>query len=165
VTNVVATNERGIMSATESSDVRTLPAVHGQFGQTLAFAERTLSSILRAHLAGRDTTPEVWYALQLIATRGPRYPRAELSEVLEGSPNLDAESTRELLGQLETDGLIEGDTAVDLTPDGQAFHRSLRAYIAGPTARLLGQFDLKDVETTVRTLRAVTERALEEPYE
>ena len=38
-------------------------------------------------------------------------------------------------------------------------HRSLREYIAGPTARLLGEFDLADVETTVRTLRAITERA------
>jgi hypothetical protein len=41
-------------------------------------------------------------------------------------------------------------------------HRSLREYIAGPTARLLGQFPAKDVETTMRTLQAITERAKEE---
>ena len=38
-------------------------------------------------------------------------------------------------------------------------HRSLREYIAGPAAELLGQLELADVETTVRTLRAVTAAA------
>ena len=47
------------------------PPVYGQFGQALGLAERTLSANLRAHLAERDTEPETWYALQLIATRGP----------------------------------------------------------------------------------------------
>lgn len=45
----------------------TAPPVFGQFGQTLAFAERTLSATLRGHLAQRDTQPETWYALRLIA--------------------------------------------------------------------------------------------------
>ena len=40
-------------------------------------------------------------------------------------------------------------------------YRSLRAYIAGPTAELLGQFTAGDVETTVRTLQAITARAAE----
>jgi hypothetical protein len=43
-----------------------------------------------------------------------------------------------------------------------ALDRSLREYIAGPTARLLGQFDVAAIETTIRTLRAITERAEEE---
>jgi DNA-binding MarR family transcriptional regulator len=137
----------------------TTPAAFAQFGQALAFAERTLTATLRAHLAERDTAPETWYALQLIATRGPGLDRAALSRDLEGSPNLDADSTRELLARLQDDGLIRGDANVDLTAAGEAVHRSLREYIAGPTARLLGQFDPDDVETTVRTLRAITERA------
>jgi hypothetical protein len=48
----------------------TTPESFGQFGQTLAFAERALTAVLRRHLAERQTTPETWYALQLIATRG-----------------------------------------------------------------------------------------------
>jgi hypothetical protein len=150
------------MATVEEPDPRTLPAVYGQFGQALAFAERTLTAILRDHLAKRDATPEVWYALQLIATRGPRYPRTELSAILEGSPDLDAESTRELLRQLEAEGLIAGEAAVDLTVDGEALHRSLREYIADPTVRLLSQFDIGDIETTVRTLQAITVCASEE---
>jgi DNA-binding MarR family transcriptional regulator len=131
------------------------------FGQTLAFAERTLSAGLRQHLAERGTTPETWYALQLIATRGPGLSREALTSDLEGSRALNADSTRELLARLEAEGLIRGDAEVDLTAAGEALHRSLREYIAGPTAQLLGQFDRDDIETTMRTLQAITERAAE----
>jgi DNA-binding MarR family transcriptional regulator len=132
------------------------------FGQTLAFAERTLTATLRQHLAERGTTPETWYALQLIATRGPGLAREELSEDLEGSRTMTADSTRELLARLEAEGLIRGDAEIDLTVEGEALHRSLREYIAGPTAQLLGQFDADDVATTIRTLQAITARAEEE---
>lgn len=140
----------------------TPPAVYGQFGRALAFAERTLTATLREHLAKRGTEPETWYALQLVATRGPGLARTELGHVLEGSPNLDAQSTRELLARLEDEGLLRGDANVDLTPEGVELHRDLREYISGPTATLLGQFPLADVETTVRTLQAITERASQE---
>jgi len=138
------------------------PPVYGQFGQALAFAERTLTATLRAHLAQRDVEPETWYALQLVATRGPGLDREELSRDLAGSPRLDADSTRALLARLESDGLITGEARVDLTPAGVTLHRSLREYIAVPTTRLLGQFELEDVETTVRTLQEITRRAAAE---
>jgi Mn-dependent DtxR family transcriptional regulator len=133
-----------------------------QFGQTLAFAERTLTAVLRRHLAERQTTPETWYALQLIATRGPGLEREALSRDLEGSPNLNSDSTRELLARLEAEGLIRGDAELDLTAEGEALHRSLRESIAGPRNQLLSQFEVDDVETTVRTLQAITERATEQ---
>ena len=140
----------------------TPPAVFGQFGQTLAFAEQTLTVALREHLAQRGTKPETWYALQLIATRGPGLSRQALSQQLERSRNLNADSTRELLARLETEGLIRGGTNVDLTAQGEALHRSLREYVAGPATRLLSQFDIHDIETTVRTLQAITKRAAED---
>ena len=140
----------------------TPPVVFGQFGRTLAFAERALTATLRQHLAARQTTPETWYALQLIATRGPGLAREALSADLEGSRTLNADSTRELLARLEAEGLIGGDANLDLTPEGETLHRSLRDYIAGPTVRLLSQFDIDDIETTVRTLQAITKRAEEE---
>ena len=58
------------------------PAIYGQFGQALGLAERTLSAILRDHLAQRNTVPEAWYTLRLLATRGPGYPRADLTHLL-----------------------------------------------------------------------------------
>ena len=118
--------------------------------------------MLRRHLAERQTEPETWYALQLIATRGPGLAREALSADLEGSRTLNADSTRELLARLQADGLIRGDAELDLTPEGEALHRSLREYIAGPRNRLLSQFDVDDVETTIRTLQAITARAEEE---
>ena len=136
----------------------TAPPIYGQFGQALAFAERSLTSVLSAHLAERNTEPETWYALQLIATRGPGVARDELSDVLEASPNLDADSTRALLAGLQADGLIEGDAHVDLTPEGTALHRSLREYVLRPTTELLSQFELEDIETTVRTLQGIRDR-------
>ena len=93
---------------------------------------------------------------------GPGLDREALSRDLEGSPTLDADSTRELLARLEADGLIRGDAEVDLTTAGEAVHRSLRESIAGPRNQLLSQFDVEDVETTVRTLQAITARAEEQ---
>ena len=140
----------------------TQPDAFAQFGQTLAFAERALTAVLRRHLAERQTTPETWYALQLVATRGPGLDRGALSRDLEGSPTLDADSTHALLARLEADGLIRGDAEVDLTTAGAAVHRSLRESIAGPRNRLLSQFEVEDIETTVRTLQAITARAEEQ---
>ena len=126
----------------------TTPAVFGQFGQALAFAEQTLTTSLHEHLAERGTKPETWYALQLLAARGPGLSRQELSNGLERSRTLNADSTRELLERLEAEGLIRGDTHVDLTAEGAALHRSLREYIAGPTVRLLSS-----ISTTSRRHR------------
>jgi DNA-binding MarR family transcriptional regulator len=132
------------------------------FGQILANAEQTLTATLRRHLAERDVEPETWYVLQVVTRRGPALDRQTLSTELEGSRTLNPDTTRELLARMEAEGLIRGDAVVDLTAEGEALHRSLREYIAGPTARLLGQFPAEDVETTVRTLQAITERAKEE---
>ncbi|HEY1625434.1 MAG TPA: hypothetical protein VGG16_16715 [Streptosporangiaceae bacterium] len=138
------------------------PAIYGQFGQTLAFAERTLTAILSEHLAQRGTTPQTWYALKLIAASGQGVSRQALSSDLERSRNQDAGSVRALLARLEAEGLITGDGHVNLTPQGEERYRDLLEYVSAPTIRLLGQFDLSDVETTIRTMAAITKRAAEE---
>src|SRR5947207_1843163 len=107
----------------------TARAAFVQFGYTLALAERTLTAVLREHLGERDTEPETWYALQLIARRGPALDRKELSDELAGSRTLNADSTRELLARLEADGLTRGDREIELTAQGRALHRSLSEYI------------------------------------
>jgi DNA-binding MarR family transcriptional regulator len=140
----------------------TPPAVFAQFGQTLAFAERTLTAVLREHLAQRDAAPETWYVFQLVSSRGPDYSREALTSDLAGSRSLDAASAPELLARLEAEGLIRGDTHVELTARGEELHRSLRDHVLAGTARLLGQFDIGDIETTVRTMKAITQRAAEE---
>lgn len=140
----------------------TPPAVFAQFGQTLAFAERALTAVLREHLAERDTTPETWYVFQLASSRGPEFSREALISDLAGSRRLDAASARELLARLEAEGLVRGATHVELTAKGEELFRGLREHVLAGTARLLGQFDIGDIETTVRTMRAITQRATEE---
>ena len=139
-----------------------LPAAYVEFGQTLAFTERTLTTVLRSRLAQRNVEPETWYALKLVATGGPQVARSSLVQDLEGSRGLDANSVVALLARLANDGLITGGDAVELTDDGTAMFKSLRDHVLGATAELLGQFDLRDVETTVRTLKAITQRTQEE---
>jgi DNA-binding MarR family transcriptional regulator len=138
------------------------PAVYGQFGFTLGLAERTLTAVLRDHLAQRGVEPETWYALRLIAAGGPGLPREELTTELASSRTLNADTALEVIARLEAEGLIRGDSEIDLTTEGEALFRSLREYIAGPAIRLLSQFDLEDIETTVRTLQAIAERARSE---
>ena len=112
-----------------------VPAAYAQFGYTLAFAERTLTAVLLEHLAERGTEPETWYALQLLARRGPALDRITLSEELASSRTLDADSARELLARLEAAGLIRGGATISLTAEGEALHHSLSEYIAAPRAR------------------------------
>ena len=137
----------------------TAPTVYTQFGYTLALAERTLTAVLQDHLAERGVRPETWYALQLLTVRGPVLDREALAADLASSRALNPDSTRELLARLEAEGLIRGDREIELTDDGRVLHGSLREYVALPRDRLLSQFDVEDIETTVRTLRAIAERA------
>ena len=141
-----------------------LPSAYTEFGQTLAFTERTLTAVLRDHLAQRGVEPETWYALKLVAQGDPHVPRSSLVRDLEGSPRLDRDSTDALLTQLAADGLVAGDDAVQLTEEGRVFFESLRDHVLGATVNLLGQFDLNDVETTVRTCKAIMRRAREEGH-
>jgi len=136
--------------------------VYAEFGQTLAFTERTLTVVLRKHLAQRSVEPETWYALKLVAVGGPHIARSSLLRDLEGSRGLDADSTRVLLDRLATEGLIAGRDSVDLTESGRKLFESLREHVLGATAELLGEFDLRDVETTVRTLKAITQRTVDQ---
>jgi DNA-binding MarR family transcriptional regulator len=140
----------------------TVPSAYAQFGYTLAFAERTLSAVLAEHLAERGTEPETWYALQVLAMHGPALDRTTLSKELAGSRTLNADSARELLARLEAAGLIRGGDMISLTAEGQALHQSLSEYITAPRVRLLSQFSPDDIDTTVRTMQAIAERAAEE---
>jgi hypothetical protein len=64
-----------------------------------------------------------------------------------------------LLDRLEAEGLIRGDAELELTPAGEVQYQSLRDYISGPSVQLLRQFNVDDIETTVRTLQAITAKS------
>jgi DNA-binding MarR family transcriptional regulator len=136
----------------------TIPAA-AEFGYTLAMANDAATAVVRQQLAERGVKPERWGALQLIAKRGPALSRTALSDQLARSRALSADLTRELLAELETNGLIRGDKEIELTPEGQALYRSLNEHITAARDQLLSHLDRNDIETTVHTLQAITERA------
>lgn len=88
--------------------------------------------------------------------------RAALSEELASSRTLNTGSARDLLVRLETAGLTHGDSEISLTAKGRALQHSLSEYITAPRVRLLSQFSIDDIDTTLRTLQAIAERAAEE---
>ena len=135
--------------------------IYGQFGQTLAFAEATLNKILERHLAARGTSPERWYALKFTAQAEP-IARAAVVEGLVAGGKVQPADAEPLLRGLEADGLLEGGDVLSLTDAGRSYFAELRQYVITPTIQLLGQFELSDLQTTVRTLRAITARAREE---
>jgi DNA-binding MarR family transcriptional regulator len=128
-------------------------------GTTVAFAQRALTAALHDHLAKVGTAPGTWYALNSLVLR-PGIGTGALRRELAQAPDVDPSSTSELLDRLASEGLIRLDAdQASLTAEGEAAHRWLRESITGLTAQLLSPFDPNDVETTMRTLRAVTERA------
>jgi hypothetical protein len=138
----------------------TTAALYGRFGYTLAFAERTLTTQLRQHLAERDVKPESWYALRLIAAEGPGLAREALTHELEGSRGLNADSALELLARLEADGLIDGGAELDLTPEGEVLYRSRREYILPvPRPSCSAGLTQPTSRRPVRTLQAIAEQA------
>ncbi len=88
-----------------------LPDAYAEFGQTLAFTERTMTAVLRNHLAERGVEPETWYALKLVAAGAPHLDRSSLLRDLEGSPRIGCGLHPGRVGPIWTPrGLIVGGT-------------------------------------------------------
>lgn len=137
---------------------------YGQFGQTLAFAETALNNILQTHLAARGVPPERWYALKLTAQAEP-VGRAAVIDGLSAGGKVQAVDAEPLLRDLEDDGLLEGGEHLSLTEAGRSYFVQLREYVTTPTNRLLGHFELADIETTIRTLHEITIRAQHQEFD
>jgi hypothetical protein len=56
-------------------------------------------------------------------------------------------------------GPADGDPRIALTAAGDDLQGRIRASLAAGTGELIAPFDPRDVETTIRTLTALTERA------
>ena len=132
--------------------------IYGQFGQTLAVAEATLNKLLERHLATHNTPPNRWYALKLIA-QGEPIARPALVDALAAGGKVQPVDAEPLLRTLTADRLVAGTEFLSLTDAGRRSFEELRQYVIAPTIRLLSQFELADVETTIRTLREITVRA------
>jgi len=108
-----------------------------------------------------DLRAHGWYALKLTAQAEP-VARAAVVDGLAAGGKVQPIEAEPLLRSLEADGLVEGGDVLSLTDAGRSYFGELRQYVLIPTTRLLGQFELVDIETTIRTLREITARAQQE---
>lgn len=137
------------------------------FGQTVGEAQTALKAVLDRVLDEAGTTFDSWVVLNTLATQGPAIAGDELRPNLAQALQTDAGAISDLLERLRSSGLVRLTAAggsregalVELTEEGQVLHRSLRQSVGGASAKLLAGLGPSDLETTIRVLREVTERA------
>jgi hypothetical protein len=127
-------------------------------GQTVALAQQALTRRLHALLADLETEPAHYYALRVVATRGPLSSGA-LDWQLAQAP-VPAQDAADAPAALVAGGLlaVDGDT-VALTAAGTQTLAALAEPIGAFASELLAPLDPEDLATTIRTLQAATERA------
>jgi hypothetical protein len=127
-------------------------------GQTVALAQQALTRRLHALLADLDTEPAHYYALRVVATRGPLSSGA-LDWQLAQAP-VSADAAADALATLVGDRLLalDGDT-VALTDAGTQALARLAEPIGALSRELLAPLDPEDLAVTIRTLQAATARA------
>jgi len=134
-------------------------------GQAVGIAETELTRLLAGVLAQTGTARETYLALQRLSFLGGTPARQAFVLDLSDALALDEPSAAALADSLRTAGLIhdlERDASggvVELTAAGAALQDRLRRSVGRLAAELVAPFDASDIETTIRTLQAVTERA------
>ncbi len=132
-------------------------------GQAIGEAAKATNAVLETLLAEVRTSFLSWVALNVLTTAGPVMPQDALVQRMSGGLNVGAEPVLTTLDELEVARLVtrsdDADAAVELTADGLALHRRIRAGIDQITERLYGDLPPDDLATTGRTLATVTQRA------
>ncbi len=151
-------------SDTSTSDITTTNI--RALGPALGMAERTLTRGLLSVLAETGTPAETWYAFQRLSVFGPAATADAFRRDLSDTMDLDGPAAAALLDGIVAAGLMHevsdpagGDARITLTPAGEDLQRRIRASLAAGTGELIAPFDPEDIETTIRTLNALTERA------
>jgi hypothetical protein len=164
--------------ATETS---TTAASIRALGPALGLAERTLRRGLVSVLAETGTPIQTWYAFQRLSTFASAPAADAFRRDLGESLDLDAAAAAALLDEITAAGLMhevsdpaggdpagggpasggpaDGDPRIALTAAGDDLQGRIRASLAAGTGELIAPLDPRDVETTIRTLTALTERA------
>ncbi len=132
-------------------------------GQAIGEAAKATNAVLETLLAEVRTSFLSWVALNVLTTAGPVMPQDALVQRMSGGLNVGAEPVLTTLDELEVARLVtrsdDADAAVELTADGLALHRRIRAGIDQITERLYGDLPRDDLATTGRILATVTQRA------
>ena len=136
-------------------------------GQAVGIAETELTRLLAGVLAETGTPRETYLAMQRLSFLGGAPTTEAFVLDLSDALALEKHSAAALADSLRAAGLIhdlERDATggvVELTAAGVALQDRLRRSVGRLAAELVAPFDASDVDTTIRTLQAVTERARE----
>jgi DNA-binding MarR family transcriptional regulator len=143
------------MTSTQQN-TRPIPPI----GQAVGQAEASLTRLLSWILAESGTSHETYLGLQRLTALGGRAARDAYERDLSDWLQLDRAAAGRLAGDLLTAGLVatEGGT-IRLTPQGQALREGILAASAEITGPMLASLDRVDLETTIRTLQEITNRA------
>jgi hypothetical protein len=138
------------------------PAAALNIGAAVGMAERALTRRLTSVLAETGTPTLTWYAFQRLSTFGtppsPEAFRRDLCVELD----LDEAATATLVDEIMAAGFARetgGGAQIVFTDTGEARRDRIRGALAPRAAELTASLDPRDVETTVRTLTAITARA------
>jgi len=132
-------------------------------GEAIGEAAKATNAVLETLLAEVRTSFLSWVALNVLTTAGPVMPQDALVQRMSGGLSIGAEPVLTTLDELEVARLVtrsdDADAAVELTADGLALHRRIRAGIDQITERLYGDLPRDDLAATGRVLATVTQRA------
>jgi DNA-binding MarR family transcriptional regulator len=135
-------------------------------GQAVGIAEAAFTRLLAGVLAETGTSRETYLVFQRLSFLGGAPAMDAFVLDLSDALAIDEPAAAALTGSLQTAGLIHdlerdaaGGRVVELTAAGAALQDRIRRSVGRVTAGLVAGSDASDVETTIRTLQAVTERA------
>jgi hypothetical protein len=132
-------------------------------GQAIGEAAKATNAVLETLLAEVRTSFLSWAALNVLTTAGAVMPQDALVQRMTGGLKVGEEPVLATLDELEVARLVtradDADAAVEITADGIALHRRIRAGLDQITERLYGDLPPDDLATTGRTLATATQRA------
>jgi hypothetical protein len=131
--------------------------------QAIGEAAKARNAVLETLLAEVRTSFLSWVALNVLTTAGAVMPQDALVQRMTGGLKVGEEPVLATLDELEVARLVtradDADAAVEITADGIALHRRIRAGLDQITERLYGDLPPDDLATTGRTLATATQRA------
>ena len=132
-------------------------------GQAVGQAQASLTRLLTGMLARSGLSHQVWLGLQRLSAMGGRPARAAYEADLSYWLQLDGPAAARLASDLLAADLAtsDGDGTVTLSAHGRVLREAVLARSAQVTGPILATIDRGDLETTVRTLEAITRLARE----
>ncbi|HEX4287481.1 MAG TPA: hypothetical protein VH021_01085 [Trebonia sp.] len=129
-------------------------------GQAVGQAQSVLSGVLVEKVAQAGTTRENYLALQRLGVLGDAAATDDYVRDLADWLDLDVRTARQLADGLAAAGLAAArDGAVEVTAAGAQLRQRVAGLISAVTAPLYERLSPSDVETTVRTLRGLSDGA------